>query len=134
MSKSPLLRETPRSLSAYFIILGIFDLIGSLRIIELILYRPGPPVTSALAYPIIIASLSSFAMGLAYLIVGVRLKKYLVTSPQIPLRFAYFATGLSVLSFSIAGFISFFINLYIIYQLKRMATETVEVTESRILS
>ena len=122
------MKETPRSLGLYFALVGAcstfvsgFGFLASLERFD------GSIVSIATSGFLGLSAL----LGLAYLYVGVKLKSLLASQPQQPLRLAIVGIVLSLLTFSIFGTL---INIYIYYQLKRMATEAVEVIEQRTLN
>lgn len=122
------MKETPRSLGLYFLLVGaistFFNGFGFLASLE--------KFDGSLLSAVLIGFLGlSALLGLAYLYVGAKLKTLLASRPQQPLRLAIAGIALSLLTFSIFGTL---VNIYIYYQLKRMATEAVEVTEQRTLS
>ena len=77
-----------------------------------------------------VALLLQFIWGFAYLYVGAKLPTFLRDKPQLPLRFAAIAIVISCLGFNIIGIL---INVYIYYQLKRMAKEAAPEMESQVL-
>lgn len=122
------MKETPRSLGLYFALVGVFSTFVSGFGFLASLERFDDSIVSIATSGFL--GLSAL-LGLAYLYVGVKLKSLLASQPQQPLRLAIVGIVLSLLTFSIFGTL---INIYIYYQLKRMATEAVEVTEQRTLN
>ena len=116
------MRETPRSLRAYFLLVGILSVLGSVIAVR-------HAVTSGDGFIIGLYSVNS-VMGLAYIYVGAKLVRLLCDKPQVPLQLATAAIFLSLLSFSILGML---LNIYIYYQLKRMAREATPEMESQVL-
>ncbi len=117
------MRETTRSLSLYFMLVGVFTVIGM-----------GFQLTTALqAGSIGILHLFTFfqvLVGLAYLYVGAKLSSLLVERPQLPMKLAALAIVLSCLGLNIFGVL---LNTYIYYQLKRMVREAPPEMESQVL-
>ena len=116
------MRETPRSLRAYFILVGGLTVLGMGAVMVTTLEHLEPFLLTV--------NLLLFLWGFAYLYVGVKLPTLLRENPQLPLKFAAVAIGLSCLRFSIFGIL---INVYIYYQLKRMAREATPEMESQVL-
>lgn len=112
-------------MGAYFVLVGLFYLLGASAVAFGVTTVNGQLDALTLAISGLVG-----VLGLAYLTVGLRLKKLLASNPAAPLRLAVIGVALSVLRFNV---ISILLNVYIIYQLKRLATEAVEVTESRTL-
>lgn len=115
------MRETPRSLRAYFILVGGLTVLGC-----------GLFLVASLGQlqPLHLVYALQFLWGFAYLYVGVKLTTLLRENPQLPMKFAAVAIGLSCLGFNIIGIL---INVYIYYQLKRMAKEAAPEMESQVL-
>ena len=118
------MRETTRSLGAYFVLVGFFYIVGAFFAIYAAVNgsKPDPLTLGILGF--------AGLLGIGYMWVGSQLKKLLASSPAVPIRLTIVGLVLGMLRFSIFGVL---INIYIIYQLKRLATESVEVTESRTL-
>lgn len=121
------MRETPRSLRAYFMLVGFFTVIGSVVSLASIESFSGLDAPT-----LIFAGVSGIqiCLGLAYCYIGGKLQTLLRDKPQLPLRFATLAIILSALQVSIIGVL---INVYIYYQLKRMAKEATPEMESQVL-
>lgn len=116
------MRETPRSLRAYFILVGLLTLAGSLFALSDLRFV-GYGITSVIL-------LLQAGMGAAYVYVGVRLLDLLRDKPQLPLKFAMAAILLSCLRINVIGIL---LNVYIYYQLKRMARDAAPEMESQVL-
>lgn len=116
------MRETPRSLRAYFILVGGLTVLGLGALMVTMLEEFDPFL--------LVVNVLMFLWGFAYLYVGFKLPTLLRENPQLPLKFAAVAIGLSCLRFNIFGIL---INLYIYYQLKRMAKEATPEMESQVL-
>lgn len=67
------MRETVRSLKAYFIVIAVLGLIGSINLLPLFSLNP----------LFLIFGLIGLAFALAYLYIGISLRKLLVESPKI---------------------------------------------------
>ena len=119
------MRETPKSLRAYFILVGSVTLLSTL-----VTLATGFETLLAAQPYLILLMLLSGVMGAAYLYVGVKLPTLLRDKPQLPTKFATAAIILSVLSLSLLGAL---INIYILYQLKRMAKEAAPEMEGQVL-
>ena len=117
------MRETPRSLRGYFILVGLYSTAASAFTI---FYMVSEQVISILSGLVLL----SLLMGLAYLYVGAKLPTLLRDNPQLPLRLTTVAIVLALLSKSVLGIL---LNVYIFYQLKRMAREASPEMESQVL-
>ncbi len=117
------MRETTRSLSLYFMLVGGLTVLGT-----------GFVLTAALnngtAGFFELVLLFQGLVGAAYLYVGAKLKTLLVEKPQLPMKLATLAIVLSCLGFNILGLL---LNVYIYYQLKRMVREATPEMESQVL-
>jgi hypothetical protein len=116
------MRETPRSLRAYFILVGLLAAGGSLFNFFGVMHLVNDYVRAMIVV--------QFLMGLAYLYIGGRLLMLLQQKPQLPLQFAAAAILVSCLSKNVLGVV---LNVYIFYQLKRMARDAAPEMESQVL-
>lgn len=121
------MRETTRSLGAYFILSGLMSACGGM--FALIGLQSGGR-GDAFYFLLLTTSLLSGILGAAFVYVGACLKHLLQHKPAVPIRLTLISIVLSALRFSIFGLL---INVYILYQLKRMAKETETELEEQVL-
>lgn len=123
------MRETVGSLKAYFILVGILGGLGSLvrlgTAVEVGNLNGGGILVFLLAMAVI-----QGVLALGYLYMGFQLPTLLSQKPHLPMRIAGAAIILSALTFNIIGVL---INVYIWYQLKRLATESDGQVEQQVL-
>ena len=119
------MRETPRSLRIYFILVGGITILSNL----FTLATGFETFLAAQPHLILLIALSGI-MGAAYLYVGAKLPTLLRDKPQLPTNFATAAIILSALGLSLAGVL---VNIYILYQLKRMVKEAAPEMEGQVL-
>ncbi len=121
------MRETVRSLGAYFVLSGLLSLTG-LVVLGDMFSRPGE--RDLFTTFLLLSYLLSAVFGAAFIFVGARLKHLLQHQPNVPVQLTMVAMVLALIRFSI---VSVFINLYIWYQLKRMAKEAETELEEQVL-
>ena len=119
------MRETPKSLRAYFILVGLVSILSSLATLTTQF-----EVLVADKLFMLLVVLLSVILGAAYLYLGANLPTLLRDKPQVPVKFAGLAIGLSAMGFSMMGVL---VNFYIFYQLKRMAKEAAPEVEEQVL-
>jgi hypothetical protein len=104
-------RETVKSLRAYFIVVGIFAaLLGAGRLAVLVILAPhiaarraSIPSTDLLAIVLlVIAAIVSLGLGAAFIAVGIGLPKLLRGSSQRIVTLLYFSLGANVLFFALS--------------------------------
>lgn len=122
------MKETPRSLALYFGLVGVFGLLGSVASLGGIL--ASPQARSPLSMLVLLFLAGGTVVNLAYFYCAIKMKELLATKPHLLLRLSTLGIAMSLLSFNP---FTVAINIYIYYQLKRMASEATQVTEDRTL-
>jgi len=106
-----LVRETVKSLRAYFIVVGIFAALlgtGRLAVLAILLphivaRRASIPSTDVLAIMLLdVAAIVSLGLGASFLAVGIGLPKLLVESSQRIVTLLYLSLGANVLFFALS--------------------------------
>lgn len=122
------MRETVASLKQYFTLVGVLSALFDLMALVMAFDRLTLGLSSYLHTAVCALSL---AIGFAYIYLGQTLPTLLESRPFLPRRLAAAATVLAGLRWNPIGVL---INLYIYFQLKRLATEANPITETRVLS
>ena len=119
------MRETVRSLKAYFIVISVLGLIGSINLLSLFSLNP----------LFLIFGLIGLAFALAYLYIGISLRKLLVDSPKIINSVILASMAYQVLNFllsllngvQVASIVQLAIGLlitwYLLNSVKRLSSE-----------
>lgn len=114
----------------YFSLCGVFGLLGSLIGAWALTQVPGS-LSSPIPWPVYLVLAVSGGLSLFYLRVGLSLERLLATRPNLPLRLGLLGLGWSLVQLNVLGIL---LNLYICYQLKRLAKEASLQPQGRTLS
>lgn len=115
------MRETPRSLRLYFFLVGLIATLSCMVMMGIAGPEPGA---------LFVIFLLQGVWGVGYLYLALKLPVLLREKPQLPIRFAAAAIVFSCLSMNL---LTIGLNVYILYQLRRLAKEAGPEMESQVL-
>ena len=118
-----IMKESVRSLRIYFIVAGAFN----------VFFIAKEMIVSSRAFHV--GDILTFAVGGAFIYYGVKMSKYIRTSPKTLVVFTYIIGGLTVVSYLIltqwfAVVILVLVTLYLVYSIKKVSARLKKVDDS----